>query len=68
MNEKSKSSGQCKPTISLEAYIKMQNDWLIHWEDYDNGSRIDFEVSVRAAQSTINELLKLNNVSVEGME
>lgn len=47
-------SSKPKRTISLEAYIKMQNDWLIK-----------HETSATMAKETVDTLLRHNGVEVE---
>lgn len=54
---------QKKRTISLEAYLKMQNDWMLHLEPRASGSTKD--AALEGARHIVDALLKHNNVVVE---
>ena len=51
-------SKEKKRTISLEAYLKMQNDWAIELVSWSNREK--------NAKDAVDDLLKHNNVVVEG--
>lgn len=51
-----------KRTISVEAYIKMQNDWAISCRKLHEDR---LTVPLDAAKETIDSILKFNNVEVE---
>lgn len=58
------NSEEKKRTISLEAYLKMQNDWVLAtYEKVDGGN---FSVHEHLGKNVVDALLKHNNVVVEG--
>lgn len=56
-----------KRTISLDTYLKMQNDWLmlVTKDDSDKGNDHTPEQLVAASRGMVDALLKHNNVTVE---
>lgn len=63
-------SEEKKRTISLEAYLKMQNDWVLAYamEPQKLGISHTKKEILNLCQGTIDALLKHNDVTVEGGE